>query len=317
MMKNKMIYLSSIVALVIAVIIALNTGSISLNAQDLQSLFSQQWSDNLQSVIDLRLPRIILSLFVGAALAVSGLLLQIIFRNPLVDPSIIGINAGALVVKLIILFVIPQLLLISTLLSFLGGLAVFLLIYKIVDKGHFHPLKILMTGVAMNALLNALLDIFKLNPLNNVPQNLSQKTWSDVVIVVIIVTVLLLILWIMRKIVDVLHLSDEMMIGLGVSVKKVRISLSLIAIILASLITAVVGNIAFIGLLVPAVAKRLVGYRFIQVLPLSILLGGLLLIVADTIGRMVLAPIEISASIILAFIGAPFLIVLIKKEIKY
>lgn len=311
--KLSLIYGISLLVFLGIFFLAVMAGTLAVTVNDFTSIFHGNPTSTMEYVIKLRFPRIFAAILVGAALATSGLFLQLILKNPLADPSIVGINSGALIVKVLILLTAPQWYLTSDLLSFLGGLGVLLFLAVLGMRYRFNPLKILIIGIAVNAILNALLDLAEIFPSLTISLGFNQLTWSDVKILLLVIPILICLAFVGRF-ADIMRLNEELIISLGVSIRLTRFLFALASALLASLCTAIVGNLAFVGLLIPHMASRLVGNQFRYLYPLSIILGASLMLLSDTLGRTLVLPLEIPASAILAFVGGPFLIYLIQKD---
>jgi iron complex transport system permease protein len=207
--------------------------------------------------------------------------------------------------------------------AFLGGILACILVYILAFKNGLNPLRVILVGVAVNAVFTGLTQAFNSMTGGNLSgvasianANISQKTWDDVYVLTGYVVLGLLLAWMAFYKCDLLSLSDQTARGLGINVTVTRILVSFIAVILASISTAELGVVSFIGLIVPHVARILVGSCHKTLIPFSMLGGGLLMLLADTLGRTIAAPYEISASILLSIVGGPLLIILIRRSDK-
>ncbi|MBC1442417.1 iron ABC transporter permease [Listeria seeligeri] len=313
-------YFGIVILLLIATLLwAVQAGSLSISISEfIKGLFTGG-NETIDVIIDLRFPRIIIALLAGAALSVSGLLLQAVMRNPLADAGVIGISAGAKFFSFVIILFLPELYFWLPLFSFVGGALACLLVFLFSYRSDFNPLRFIIIGIAINAVFTGLSDalssqvaLISSQTASNTA-SLAMKKWSDVKTLLIYVAIGLICAWVLSKWCNVLGLENKMARGFGVPVNRNRILLALIAVLLASITTAVVGVIAFVGLLVPHIARKLVGGNYQILVPFSILFGALLLLVADTIGRTLFTQMEIPASVIMLIIGGPFLIFLMRK----
>ncbi|BAB07015.1 iron ABC transporter permease [Halalkalibacterium halodurans] len=299
------------------------TGSIQVSIGELIQGLISGTNEEVQVVKDLRLPRIIISMFAGAALAVSGVLLQAVLRNPLAEAGIIGISSGAGFTSILLVSIFPTLYFWSPLFAFIGGALACFLVYSFSWRSGLSPIKMILVGVALNAVFSGLSDTFNYRGSYTVTSisptttsTLSMKTWTDVEIMVTFASVGLILAVFFFSSCNLLVLQDKTAKNLGVAVMRSRLIVSAIAVLLAAVSTAVAGMIAFIGLLIPHIARQLVGSDHKWLIPFSAVAGALLLLVADTLGRSIIAPNEIPASIIMSIIGGPFLIFLIRKGEK-
>ncbi len=302
---------------------AINTGSLKVTPGQLFRGLFVAYDENVATVYDLRFPRIFIAMIGGAATAVSGVLLQAVLKNPLADPGIIGVSAGASLTAVLITAFLPALYFFSPLFAFLGGMLAFLLVYSLAWKGGLSPLRIILVGVAVEAMFSGLSSAFNSATGSNysgvasiVNANISMKTWSDVRTLAIYAAVGLIAALFTVGRCDLLALEDRTAQSLGINVTASRIVISVIAVLLASISTAVVGTISFLGLIVPHIARLLVGSRHRVLIPYTMLLGAFVLLLADTLGRTIAAPYEISASIIMAVVGGPAFVILLRRSTK-
>lgn len=313
-----------IVLLVILFFAAVNIGSLKISFSQLFRGLFIEYDDAVATIYDLRFPRIIISMLAGAAIAVSGVLFQAVLKNPLADPGIIGISSGASFTAVLITAFAPTLFFLTPLFAFLGGVAAFALVYTLSWKGGLSPLRIILVGVAVDAMFMGLSSAF--NSMNGgnmsgvaaiVNGNITMKTWSDVWTLTPYVIIGLLLAMIFTGTCNLLSLEDKAARGLGINVNVMRITISMIAVLLASISTAVAGVISFLGLIVPHIGRLLVGSNHKALVPFSALFGAFTFLLADTIGRTIAAPFEIPASIIMSVVGGPFFIILLRRSKNY
>lgn len=318
--RKIVIFAVTLVALIALFLVAVNTGSLQVSLPELFSGLFISYDENVSTIFDLRFPRIFIALLGGAALAVSGVLLQAAIRNPLADPGIIGISSGASFVAVIITAFFPALFGLTPLFAFLGGMLAFLIVYSLSWRGGLSPLRIILVGVAVSAMfsglssaLNSATGSTMTGVASIVNANISMKTWSDVFTLLGYSVVGLIVAFFLFKRCDLLALEDKTVRSLGVDVDKNRFVVSAAAVLLASVATAVIGPISFLGLIVPHIARILVGTSHSWLIPYSMVLGAFCLLLADTIGRTIAAPYEISAAVVMAVIGGPAFILLLRK----
>lgn len=326
--KKKVRAVASFVLMVILLILlffaAVNIGSLKVSFGELFRGLFIEYNNDVATIFDLRFPRIIISMLAGAAIAVSGVLFQAVLKNPLADPGIIGISSGASFAAVVITAVAPTLFFITPVFAFLGGVFAFALVYTLSWKGGLSPLRIILVGVAVNAVFQGLSS--GLNSMNGgnmsgvaaiVNGNITMKTWDDVKMLVPYVIIGLVLALLFTKTCNLLSLEDKAARSLGIDVNKMRILISLIAVLLASISTAVAGVISFLGLIVPHIGRILVGSDHKALVPFSALFGAFTFLLADTVGRTIAAPFEIPASIIMSVVGGPFFILLLRRSGKY
>lgn len=316
-------FLVIILLFLLMIYIAVNTGSLNVSMSQLFRGLFVAYDPDAATVWDLRFPRIFIASLGGAALSVSGVLFQACMKNPIADPGIIGVSAGASFVAVLIAGLFPSLYFFTPLLSFAGGILACGLVYLLAFKGGLNPLRVILVGVAVNAVFTGLTQAFNsmtggsLSGVASIANaNISQKTWDDVYIITGYAVLGLVLAWMSFYQCDLLSLSDQTARGLGVNVTMTRIGVSLIAVVLASISTAELGVVSFIGLIVPHIARILVGSSHKILIPFSMIGGAFLMLLADTLGRTIAAPYEISASILLSIVGGPMLIILIRRSEK-
>ena len=310
--------------LVVLFFAAINIGSLKVSFTELiRGLFVER-IDDVATIYDLRFPRIIISMLAGAAIAVSGVLFQAVLKNPLADPGIIGISSGASFAAVLITAFAPQLYFFTPLVAFAGGVTAFLLVYCLSWKGGLSPLRIILTGVAVDALFSGLSSAFNSMSGGNmsgvasiVEANITQKTWDDVTTLIPYVAAGLFLACLFIGECNLMSLEDKTARSLGLNVNSTRIVISLVAVLLASISTAIAGAISFLGLIVPHIGRILVGSDHKALIPFSALTGAFTFLLADTIGRTIAAPYEVSAAVIMSVVGGPFFIILLRRSRKY
>lgn len=325
--KKRKILLSfgvTVFLLIILFFVAVNTGSLSVGFGQLVRGLFVEYDPDVAAVYDLRFPRIFISLMAGAATAVSGVLFQAVLKNPLADPGMIGISSGAAFLAVCVTALFPAWYYFTPMAAFAGGVAAFFMVYCLSWKGGLSPLRIILTGVAVDALFTGLSSVFstmsggdRTGVASIVEANITQKTWDDVSMLLPYVVAGLLLAVLFSGECNLLGLEDKTARGLGVDVNRTRIVISLIAVLLASISTAVAGAISFLGLIVPHIGRLFVGSDHKVLIPFSALAGAATFLLADTIGRTIAAPYEVSAAVIMSVVGGPFFILLLRRSKKY
>lgn len=319
MNKRIISFITVIVLLIVVTIYSAVTGSLEITFTELvKGIFTGE-NENVQIIKDLRFPRIIIALFAGAALSVSGVLLQAVMKNPLADPGIIGVSSGAGFVSMLMISIFPSLFFYMPLFSFLGGAFAFYLVYTFSWKSGLNPLRMILVGVAINAVFTGLSQVVSFGGTGAstnlvTTSTLFMKNWGDVNVMVIYGSIGLILAFLLYSWCNQLALGDKTAKNLGIHVNRTRLIVSIVAVLLASIATAVAGMFTFIGLLIPHIGRMLVGTNHKVLIPFSALAGALLTLTADTLGRILIAPNEIPASILVAVIGGPFLILLLRKS---
>lgn len=312
-----------IVAAIASAILSLMKGSMNIAAADiLQAVFGEHSSMAGQVIWNIRLPRTIVAGLVGMNLAMAGAILQSVMRNPLADPHIIGISSGAGLAGVAVLILFPHMEYLVTPVAFLGAIIAALMVYVLAWKGGIKPVRIILAGVAVSAFLGAgisALMVFYSDRVHGALMwmvgGLSARSWPHFFIIMPYSAAGgLLALWYAQKL-NILNLGDDVARSLGLNVEVIRLVSTAVAALLAASAVSVAGLLGFVGLIVPHIARLLVGsdYRFL--LPASAFLGMSMVIFCDTLARMLFAPIELPVGIIMALAGAPFFLYLLRREV--
>lgn len=319
--KRMLAFVLTAAGLVGLLLWAVNTGSLQVSVGQLFRGLFVAYDKTVATIYDLRFPRIFIALMGGAATAVSGVLLQAVMKNPLADPGIIGVSSGASLTAVLITAFVPSLYLLTPLLAFLGGMLAFALVYSLSWKGGLSPLRIILVGMAVDAMFTGLMSAFNSGTGSSysgvasiVNANITQKTWDDFRTLAVYAAVGLIASLFVTGRCNLLALEDRTAQSLGVHVTGSRIVISVIGVLLASISTAVIGPISFLGLIVPHIARLLVGSDHRVLVPYSMVLGAFTLLLADTVGRTIAAPYEISAAVVMSVIGGPFFILLLRRS---
>ncbi len=321
--KKRMIVIITLsLLLIIASIVSLMIGAVSFSLTEIwNGLFYVNDSLERRIVWELRFPRVLIGLIVGMCLATSGAILQGIMKNPLADPGIIGVSSGAGLAATVILILFPAYILFLPAAAFLGALITALIIYAMSWKGGTSAIRIILVGVAINAVIGAFMSALMLLYSDRVQAvlpwlagGITGVGWIQFeMIVYYALAALVLSLFSIRHI-RILRLGDEVAKLLGHNVEKSRFFLIVLSTLLAGIAVSVSGLIGFVGLVIPHIMRTLVGgdYRFL--LPASALGGSLLVVVADTVARSAFSPIELPVGILLSFLGGPFFLYMIQRR---
>ncbi|NBD16002.1 MAG: iron chelate uptake ABC transporter family permease subunit [Cyanobacteria bacterium] len=271
----------------------------------------------------LRLPRTLVAFCVGVGLAIAGSISQGITRNPLAAPEIIGVNAGASLaaVALLVLFPATPVSLLPVV-AFTGGLTVAILIYLLAWKGGSSPIRLILVGIGFSLIASALTNLMiTFGNINNVSQALVWLTgsvygrsWEQLFTLLPWLVVFSLLALAMARELNALSLGDEVARGLGSAIEWRRGILLVTSVALASASVATAGGIGFVGLMAPHLSRLLVGGTHEGQLPTAAMMGGMLVVIADLLGRMLFPPIELPCGVITAAVGAPFFVYLLIRK---
>ncbi len=283
------------------------------------------------AVINIRLPRLLVGAFVAIALSTAGSILQTVTKNDLADTGIIGINAGASVAALIFIkyqtanyyselgqfsiFVLPFM-------AIIGAAVASFIIYMLSSRNGIRPKRLLLIGIGLNAGLNAFITFFTFRggaaDYNRVlvwtSGSLWGSGWSYAKVIIPIVVVMFILVLLNNKTLDVLNLSDELSISLGLNLERERKKFLSYAVILAGTATAFAGNIGFLGLISPHIAKKLVGPYHKNFITISAIISIIIILFADAVSRNLFSPIEVPVGITVSIFGVPYFIYLMMKE---
>ena len=299
--------------------LSIRLGTYTLSFEEIWAAF-QPDDKNYFTLMEYRLPRAVLAILLGGALAISGVLVQSVVRNPLASPDILGINNAAGLVAVSVLMFLPNLAFYwMPIFAFLGGVLSFVILW-IVCGFNFRPIKMAIIGVALSALWAAISHYLMLtNPVEIntamlwLTGSLWGRSWSYLNVVLPWLIVLLPLPFIFCRDLDTLGLGENKAPTLGVTVNKVQISVLVLAVALSTTAVAICGPIAFLGLVAPHLARRLVGGRHRTLLPAALIIGALLLQLSDILARVIDPPTELPAGILTAIIGAPYFFYLLMR----
>jgi len=328
--KNKVIKLIIIMLfiLIAAFILSMNLGVIRLSPWEVAKTFFGVGTSKQQLILfDFRLPRIVIAILIGAGLSISGAIMQGISRNPLADPGILGINAGAgfAVVTFILFFTSTanQSIFLLPLVALVGGFTAAILIYILsIKNGAVLPVRMILVGIGIGMLFNAFNLLFQMKMDYHqfisaaiwLAGSIYGSNWKFVLALLPWILILLPYAYYKSNILNVINLGEQNATGLGVRIERERLLLSITAVALASACVSIGGGISFVGLVAPHLARRLVGPRHEYLIPVSAVLGSTLLLVSDMFARQLLAPSEIPTGIVVAVIGAPYFLYLLAKS---
>ena len=303
--------------------LSLTKGSSVITMEQIVELLLHPGEDPQSQIIwNIRMPRTIVGALVGINLSISGAILQAIMRNPLADPHIIGISSGAGLAGVVIMILFPALEYLITPVAFVGAMLAAICIYILAWKNGIKPVRIILAGVAVSAFLSAGISglmIFYSDRVHGALMwmvgGLAARSWPHVNIILPYAIIGLVLALASASYLNILQLGDEMARGLGVNVEVTRIIMTAIAALLAASAVSVVGLLGFVGLVVPHAARLLIGSDYRYLLPAAALLGVAIVTLSDTFARVIFAPIELPVGIIMAFLGAPFFLFLLRREI--
>jgi len=319
-----LVVLAIAVLAVVFVSLAFGTRQISLDAV-FAAIIDPDLSNNDHAVVrDLRVPRTVIGLLAGAALGVAGGIMQGLTRNPLADPGLLGVNAGAsLFVVLGITFFGITAATGYVWFAFAGAAVATVVVYAVGAGrgGHATPVTLTLAGAAVTAVLTSIITLVLLSNLETLNQ---YRFWSvgslvgrDLSTVVVLLPFLIAgfaLAAVVARMLNVLALGDDVARGLGQNVSLARVLAAVAIVILCGGATSIAGPIVFVGLVVPHIVRRFTGPDYRWVLAYSFFVGAILLVLADVVGRLIVQPTELEAGIVVAFLGAPVMIALVRRS---
>ncbi|WP_231891246.1 iron ABC transporter permease [Paenibacillus swuensis] len=317
---------SGLTALLAAVCLAaLSIGSLRIAPGEVLAALAGGGEELTRNILfDMRLPRLLVAAVAGAGLAVSGVLLQATVRNPLADPSVVGVTSGAGVGALLLMLLwpaAPPWLLPAT--AFVGAVAAGAIVYGLAWRRGMSPTVLTLVGIAVTAVGSAIIQFLVIRSgmgaapaLAWLAGSIYARGWSDLALLAMPFAVLIPYAWRLGRSADLLAFGDHTALGLGLRLTRTRLIAALTGVALAAAVVATVGTVGFIGLLAPHMARMLAGHHQRRLTVLSALLGAVLLVSADLIGRVVIAPKEVPAGLVVALVGTPYLLALMVRSAK-
>jgi iron complex transport system permease protein len=286
------------------------------------ALSSSSVNEQISIIRDIRLPREIAAVFVGAALSVSGAIMQGMTRNPLADPGLLGLTSGANAALAVTIAFIPSVNYLGiTIACFIGAAVGAILVFGIaaIKRGGFSPLRIVLAGAAVSAFLYAIGEgvgiYFKISKDVSMwtAGGMVGTSWEQLQIIVPFIVGGIFIALLLSRQLTILSLNEEVAVGLGQQTTKVKTVLFVVMILLAGASVALVGNMVFIGLMIPHIVRGIVGTDYRYIIPMSAVTGAAFMLLADTLGRTVSAPYETPIAAVVSMIGLPFFLVIVRK----
>ncbi|ODH01076.1 iron ABC transporter permease [Nostoc sp. KVJ20] len=316
------------VAIAVAMVINVGRGEYPISPLDIVKTIlglDTRNPDHQFVIQNLRLPRTLVAFMVGMALAISGTIFQGLTRNPLADPGIIGINAGASLAAVTVIVLFPSAPIYTLPLSaFAGALLMAILIYSLAWNNGSSPILLILMGVGLSAIASAITSLMitfgEINDVSNalvwLAGSVYGRTWEQVFSLLPWLIVFVPMALTLARHLNALNLGDDVAKSLGSQVEWQRGLLVLVGVALAGAGVATAGNIGFIGLIAPHLGRQLVGGTHEGLIPTSALLGGAIVVIADLLGRTLFAPIELPCGIVTAAIGAPYFLYLLIRNRK-
>lgn len=322
-MKNKVfvIFIFFLLA-VVAFIVGTLIGSMHIDFKTvIQAIVDNQGTTAEMVILNIRLPRMLTAALVGINLALAGGILQGVMGNPLADPGIIGISSGAGLVGIVILILFPQYQFLVPIGAFIGAMGAAIMIYVLAWKGGIQPIRVILAGVAVSAFLGAGISALMVfysdrvhGALTFMNGSLSTRSWPEVMTILPYTLFGIVCVIVFSERLNILVLGDDTARGLGLNVEATRLGLTALAALLAASAVSVVGLLGFVGLIIPHSVRLLIGNNHKYLFPGSVFLGAAVVMFSDTFARTILSPAEIPVGVVMAVLGAPFFLYLLRKD---
>lgn len=313
----------SALLLVVCFILSVLLGAKEIHLQDLWlALTTDSKADNLLVLREIRVPRELAAILVGAAFAVSGAIMQGITRNPLADPGLLGLTSGANMGLALTFIFLPGLGYFGMMIAcFLGAAlgAALVLILSSMRRGSLSPMRIVLAGAAISAFLYAISSgislAFKISKDVSMwtAGGLIGTTWGQLQAIAPVILIGILVALMLASQLTILSLSDDVAVGLGQKLVQIKAILFVLIILLTGAAVALVGNIAFVGLMIPHIVRLVVGTDYRYIMPISVFTGASFMLLADTLARTINAPYETPMAAIVAMVGLPFFLIVVRK----
>ncbi|WDQ35810.1 iron ABC transporter permease [Paenibacillus marchantiae] len=329
-MKNKRLpfrfatkLLGSVLVLIVCFIIAMMFGAEETTFRNLWlTLTSATKNDNILILREIRLPRELAAMLIGAALAVSGGIMQGITRNPLADPGLLGLTSGANMALALAFVFMPSLGYFGIMVACFVGAALgaaLVIVLGSMRRGSLSPIRVVLAGAAVSAFMYAISDgisiFFKISKDVSMwtSGGLIGTTWGQIQAIAPVILIGLAVVPFLSNQINILSLSDEVATGLGQKLVLVKTVLFLLVIVLTGASVALIGNMAFVGLMIPHIVRKLVGTDYRYIIPVSIFAGASFMLVAETLGRTINAPYETPVVAIASMLGLPFFLFVVRR----
>lgn len=315
-------FIGGVMLLVALMLLGIVAGAVDISLHEVYTAITGQTNtENYRIIHYLRMPRVIAGAMVGANLALAGCILQGILRNPLADPGIIGVTAGAGVAAMALMLLAPELTYLVPFAAFFGAIIAVAIVFSLAWEHGIHPLRMILAGVAIAAFFgggSSALSVFFSDKIqgtvNWMAGGFNGVSWQHVLMILPYTLVGIILTFCSSRRLNALQLGDDVATSLGLNVQKTRFMLLALAALLAASAVSVAGLLGFVGLIVPHIMRLLVGSDFEFLLPVSALFGAALVVGADTAARSLFSPIEVPVGIFLSFLGAPFFLYLLKRR---
>ncbi len=316
--------LSGLAVLLAALLAGIRMGAVPVSSADIWNVFvAPAANEAYQIIYNIRIPRVLVSALTGMNLALAGCILQGVLRNPLADPGIIGVSAGAGLAAMTIMILWPGFSSLIPVAAFGGALLAVGVVFVLAWDRGIQPLRLILAGVALSVFFGGAMSALMVfhsdkvqGTVNWMAGGFQGRSWDHVQMILPYSFVGVLGAVVTPRYLNGLQLGDEVAKGLGIRVEPARLLLVILAALLAASAVSVAGLLGFVGLIVPHITRMLVGSDFEYLMPCAAVLGAALVVAADTVARTVFSPVEVPVGVFMAFLGAPFFLYLLRKGMR-
>lgn len=311
-------YFFVILLLIICSFLSLSAGAIWMSPL---KVLKEIWTGDNFILAEYRIPRMILGILVGAALAISGAVIQGVVRNPLASPDVIGITKGASLAAVIVIILFPAApLFVLPFASFVGAMVISIILSLLISFKGVKGSQLALIGMAIGAIAMALVQYLLIrSPMEAnialvwLTGSLFGRNYQHIISILPWLIVAIPVIMLYSRKLDLLHLGEDVATSLGTHVKRTKMILLVAAVMLAGAAISVAGGLNFLGLIAPHIARSIVGHKHIHIVMMSGLIGGLLMVFADGLARMIAPPLDIPVGVLIAIIGAPYFLYVLRK----
>lgn len=311
-------YFFVVLLLIICSFLSLSAGAIWMSPL---KVLKEMWTGENFILVEYRIPRMILGILVGAALAISGAVIQGVVRNPLASPDVIGITKGASLAAVIVIIVFPAApLFVLPFASFVGAMVISIILSLLISFKGVKGSQLALIGMAIGAIAMALVQYLLIrSPMEAnialvwLTGSLFGRNYQHIISILPWLIVAIPVIMLYSRKLDLLHLGEDVATSLGTHVKRTKMILLVAAVMLAGAAISVAGGLSFLGLIAPHIARSIVGHKHVHIVMMSGLIGGLLMVFADGLARMIAPPLDIPVGVLIAIIGAPYFLYVLRK----
>ncbi|MBP2630483.1 MAG: ABC-type transporter, integral rane subunit [Firmicutes bacterium] len=322
--KRNFVLVGAFVMLALMMLGGIVIGAVNIPLSEVGAvLIRAEQTEHYRILYHIRIPRVIVGALTGLNLAVAGCILQGVLRNPLADPGIIGISAGAGLAAMFVMILFPEQTMLVPIVAFAGAMLATAIVFLLAWERGIQPIRMILAGVAVGAFFGGGMSALMVFHADKVQGTVSWmaggfqgRSWSHVLMILPYSVIGLVGTFLGYRHLNALQLGDDVAKSIGTHVERTRFFMVILAALLAASAVSVAGMLGFVGLIVPHMMRMIIGSDFEFLLPCSALFGAALVVGADTVARTMFSPIEVPVGVFMAFLGAPFFLYLLKKGLS-